>query len=89
MQKKVQYIKSNKYTLMSATLPLFLIFIVGFGVLWSLEKRQSIWLEERGFESIEDYSEYRDKQQDEISKLSVDISKIKADMVEYMGESYE
>ncbi len=74
---------------MSATLPLFLIFIVGFGVLWSLEKRQSIWLEERGFESIEDYSEYRDKQQDEISKLSVDISKIKADMVEYMGESYE
>ena len=89
MQKKIQYIKSNKYTLMSATLPLFLIFIVGFGVLWSLEKRQSIWLEERGFESIEDYSEYRDKQQDEISKLSVDISKIKADMVEYMGESYE
>ena len=74
---------------MSATLPLFLIFIVGFGVLWSLEKRQSIWLEERGFESIEDYSEYRDKQQDEINKLSVDISKIKADMVEYMGESYE
>lgn len=89
MQKKIQYIKSNKYTLMSATLPLFLIFIVGFGVLWSLEKRQSIWLEERGFESIEDYSEYRDKQQDEINKLSVDISKIKADMVEYMGESYE